>query len=174
VGVPTSEDAIERAYRDHGTQLWRGVYAFSGGRTDIADDAVAEAFARALEATGRIRSPLPWLYRVAFRQAAERLRDERRQGALPVASEADPADGPASGGSLGALALLTPQQRAVVFLFYYADLSIADVARATGSSRVAVRVHLHRAREALRRRYGTAVAMRESSSPGGSDERELV
>ena len=83
------EDAIERAYRDYGTQLWRGIYAYSGGRADIADDAVAEAFARALVDTRRIRSPLPWLYRVAFRQAAERLRDERRQGAVPVAPEAD-------------------------------------------------------------------------------------
>jgi RNA polymerase sigma-70 factor, ECF subfamily len=169
-----SQDAIERVYRDHGTQLWRGVYAFSGGRADIADDAVAEAFARALEGAWRIRSPLPWLYRVAFRQAAERLRDERRQGALPAAFESDDADEVAPNPSLAALALLTPQQRAVVFLFYYADLSIADVAHATGSSRVAVRVQLHRAREALRRRYGSAAAMRAWSSPGGSDDRELA
>ena len=161
-----SEDAIERAYRDFGTQLWRGVYAFSGGRADIADDAVAEAFARALADAGRIRSLLPWLYRVAFRQAANRLRDEGRQGAMPL--EADCADDLAPNPTLGALAPLTPQQRAVVFLFYYADFSIADIARATGSSRVAVRVQLHRAREALRRQYGTAAAMRERSSLGGS------
>jgi RNA polymerase sigma-70 factor (ECF subfamily) len=168
-----SEDAIERVYRNYGTQLWRGIYAFSGGRADIADDAVAEAFARALKESGRIRSPLPWLYRVAFRHAAERLREERRQGAMRTAPEADQADNLTPNPSLDALALLSPQQRAAVFLFYYADLSIADIARATGSSRVAVRVQLHRAREALRRRYGSAAAMRESSS-GGSDERQLV
>ena len=75
---------------------------------------------------------------------------------------------------LHALALLTPQQRAVVFLFYYADLSISDIADATGSSRIAVRVQLHRAREALRRRYGSAAAMRDRSPTGGTDERELV
>jgi RNA polymerase sigma-70 factor, ECF subfamily len=174
VSVPTSQDEIERAYRAYGTQLWRGIYAFSGGRADIADDAVAEAFARALESASRIRSPLPWLYRVAFRHAAERLRVERWQGATPVEPGADHADDLTPDASLGALSLLTPQQRAAVFLFYYADFSVADVARATGSSRVAVRVQLHRAREALRRRYGTAAAMRESSSLGGSDERELV
>jgi RNA polymerase sigma-70 factor, ECF subfamily len=168
------EDAIERVYRDYGTQLWRGIYAYAGGRADIADDAVAEAFARALAHSGRIRSPLPWLYRVAFRQAAVRLRDERRQDAMPAAPEADRAENLTRHTSLGALALLTPQQRAVVFLFYYADLPIAEIARATGSSRVAVRVQLHRAREALRRRYGTAAAMRKSSSLGGTDERELV
>jgi RNA polymerase sigma-70 factor (ECF subfamily) len=173
MGVPTSEDPIERAYRDCGTQLWRGIYAFSGGRADIADDAVAEAFARALESNGRIRSPLPWLYRVAFRQASEKLQDERKQGAMPDEPEADRAEELTANPSLGALALLTPQQRAVVFLFYYADLSIADIARATGSSRVSVRVQLHRAREALRRRYATAAAMR-ASSLGGSDEQQLV
>jgi RNA polymerase sigma factor (sigma-70 family) len=170
-----SQDAIARVYRDSGTQLWRGVYAYTGGRHDIADDAVAEAFARALEHAGRIRSPVPWLYRVAFRQAARRLREEGQLSAMPVEAEPENVDDdPTPNPSLGALALLTPQQRAVVFLFYYADLSIADTARATGLSRVAVRVQLHRAREALRRRYGSADAMREWSSPGGSDERELV
>jgi RNA polymerase sigma-70 factor (ECF subfamily) len=172
MGASTSESAIERAYRDHGTQLWRGVYAYTGGRADIADDAVAEAFARALEGSARIRSLLPWLYRVAFRQAGERLRNERRQGAEPVVSEPDETETPNS--ALGPLTLLSPRQRAVVFLFYYADLSIADVAQATGSSRVAVRVQLHRAREALRRRYGSATAMRARSSTGGTDEHELA
>jgi RNA polymerase sigma-70 factor, ECF subfamily len=171
---PTFHEAIERVYRDYGAQLWRGVYAFSGGRADIADDAVAEAFARALENTRRIRSPLPWLYRVAFRQAAGRLRDERRQDALPALPESDDREELASNPSLDALALLTPQQRAVVFLFYYADLSIADVAQATGSSRVAVRVQLHRAREALRRRYGSAAAMRARSPLGGNHDHELA
>jgi RNA polymerase sigma-70 factor, ECF subfamily len=174
VGVPTSQDAIERVYRDYGVQIWRGIYAFSGGRGDVADDAVAEAFARALEGSARIRSPLPWLYRVAFREAAERLREESRREAAPSRSESDSADDPTPDPSLRALTLLTPQQRAAVFLFYYADLSIADIARATGSSRVSVRVQLHRAREVLRRRYGSAAAMRAWSITGGSDEHELV
>lgn len=170
----TSLEAIECAYREYAGQLWRGVYAYSGGRPDIADDAVAEAFARALEGTGRIRSLLPWLYRVSFRHAAGRLRDEQRQPALDVPQDPDDAESDTPRQSLAALALLTPQQRAIVFLFYYADLSIADVAHATGLSRVAVRVQLHRAREALRRRYGSAAAMRAWSSTGGASERELV
>jgi RNA polymerase sigma-70 factor (ECF subfamily) len=170
MGIPTSRQAIERVYREHGTQLWRGIYAFTGGRRDVADDAVAEAFARALSSGAQIRSPLPWLYRVAFRHAAARLREERRQDALPADAAASVEW--ASEVPLEALGRLTPQQRAAVFLFYYADLSVADVARATGSTQVAVRVHLHRARQALRRSYGTAAAMR--ASPGGRDDCELA
>lgn len=171
MGNATSREAIERVYRDHGAQLWRGVYAYSGGRAEIADDAVAEAFARALANGAEIRSPLAWLYYVAFRQASTRLRDERREERLSDAPE--PADDSPARDALAALAPLTPQQRAIVFLFYYADLSIADIAQAAGSSRVAVRVQLHRARESLRRRYGTATAMRAWTT-GGTHEHELV
>ena len=35
-----SQEAIERVYRDAGIQLWRGVYVYSGGRRDIADEAL--------------------------------------------------------------------------------------------------------------------------------------
>lgn len=174
MAVPTPQEAIESAYRDYGTQLWRGVYAYSGGRADIADEAVAEAFARALEGTARIRSLLPWLYRVAFRQAAERLRREDSLDPLEDVPKADDTGGDSTKPALDALALLSPQQRAAVFLFYYADFSITEIADATGSSRIAVRVQLHRAREALRRRYGSAAAMRDRSPIGGTDERELV
>jgi RNA polymerase sigma-70 factor (ECF subfamily) len=173
MAVPTPQEAIESAYRDYGTQLWRGVYAYSGGRADIADEAVAEAFARALEGTEPIRSLLPWLYRVAFRQAAERLRREDSLDPLEDVSNTDDT-GDSTNPALDALALLSPRQRAAVFLFYYADFSITEVADATGSSRIAVRVQLHRAREALRRRYGSAAAMRDRSPKGGTDERELV
>jgi RNA polymerase sigma-70 factor, ECF subfamily len=172
MGTSTSQIEVEHAYREYGAQLWRGVYAYSHGRADIADDAVAEAFARALEGSAHIRSLRPWLYRVAFRQAAERLRSERR--AHPDATKVEGASEADPNPHLNALALLNPQQRAVVFLFYYADLSIADIADATGSNRIAVRVQLHRAREVLRRRYGSAVAMREWTPTGGTGEHELV
>lgn len=70
--------------------------------------------------------------------------------------------------ALALLRTLSPKQRAIIFLFYYADFSIADIARATASSQVAVRVQMYRAREALRRSYGSATALREEMSPGGS------
>lgn len=170
-----TQKAIERVYREHGAQLWRGVYAYSGGREDIADDAVAEAFARALEGPARIRFLLPWLYRVAFRQAAKRLQEEHQQRSHPdTQGSSGVVHAAVPNAALEPLARLTPGQRRVVFLFYYADLSIADIAKATGSSRVGVRVELHRARESLRRRYGSAAAMRTWFIRGGKDESELV
>lgn len=37
---------IEEVFREVSPTLWRALYAYSGGRREIADDAVAEAFAR--------------------------------------------------------------------------------------------------------------------------------
>src|SRR6478752_3146114 len=83
VGVPErgSEGEIsqEELYREVAPGLWRAIYVYAGGRRDIADDSVAEAFTRSLESAGPIRDPKAWLYRVAFRAAAAELRHRPSQ-----------------------------------------------------------------------------------------------
>jgi DNA-directed RNA polymerase specialized sigma24 family protein len=78
--VSDEERDFDAIWRDIGPTLWRAVLAYSGGRRDVADDAVAEAFARAIERDRQIREPRAYLYRVAFRIAAAEL---RRDGAAP-------------------------------------------------------------------------------------------
>ena len=51
---------------------------------------------------------------------------------------------------LAALQGLTPQQRAVIVLHYYADCPVREVARRTGINPLAVRAHLSRGRKHLR------------------------
>src|SRR5436190_20817936 len=87
---------FEQLFRDDGPRLWRALYAYSGGRRDVADDAVAEAFARALEHQGSIRSPKPWGYRIAFRVATAAVRRERGRGELRDRG----AEGPAARGEV--------------------------------------------------------------------------
>ena len=101
----------ELLYREAGPQLWRSIYGFAGGRRDVADDAVAEAFARAIEHASTIRDPLAWIYRTASRIASNELRHERRQP--------PPAPDPVPGLDAGelhdvfrALGTLSPNQRA--------------------------------------------------------------
>jgi hypothetical protein len=52
----------------------RAILAYSGGRRDVADDAVAEAFARTIERDDQVRDPKAYLYRLAFRIASAELR----------------------------------------------------------------------------------------------------
>jgi RNA polymerase sigma-70 factor (ECF subfamily) len=158
-GTPTTDASearrhdLEEVFRASGATLWRAIYAFSGGRRAVADDAVAEAFARALVYATTIREPLPWLYRTAFRIAAKDLRDERRRGGS-VREDAivDPPGEPVD--LMRALRKLSPLQRAAVTLHHAEDLPVADVARLLGTSTSAVKVHLFRGRRRLRALLG--------------------
>src|SRR5258708_7806801 len=137
----------EQVFRDAAPALWRAIYAFAAGHRALADDAVAEAFARALERASQIRHPVPWLYRTAFRLAAEDLRRVRREPE-PGADQAASAAG--LGALVPALRQLSPGQRAAVVLYYEADLSVREVARQMGTSVAVVKVHLFRGRRRLR------------------------
>jgi RNA polymerase sigma-70 factor (ECF subfamily) len=146
----------EQVFRDAAPGLWRTIYAFAAGRRAVADDAVAEAFARALEQAGQIRDPVPWLYRTAFRLATQDLRREHREPGPDI----DQIDVPSAGlGALvPALRQLSPAQRAAVVLHYEADLPIREVAARMGTSAGAVKVHLSRGRRRLRELLGAQEA----------------
>jgi RNA polymerase sigma factor (sigma-70 family) len=137
-------------FGSHAGRVWRAVLAMSAGRTAIADDATAEAFARLFAHRESVREPVPWVFRIAFRLAAE---DMRRERALAPEGSAETAGSDRSAlpsDLTAALRQLSPDQRVVVFLHYHADLPIAEVARLVGSPAATVKVRLHRARRALR------------------------
>jgi RNA polymerase sigma-70 factor, ECF subfamily len=143
---PHDYDAIWRA---DGPTLWRAVYAFSGGRRDVADDAVAEAFARAMARDADVRDPRAYVYRIAFRVAgAEMARLRREASDMPEVAVPDPTQNGLP-DLMRALSELTPAQRAAVYLHYRADLPVRQVAYLMGSSSAAVKVHLMRGRRRL-------------------------
>ena len=131
--------------------MYRTLYAFTGGRADVAEEATAEAFARAVARRGSLRDPLAWIYRVAFRVAIDELRLDLRRGA-PVEGQTQP---PELIGVVDALRRLSPNQRAAVVLRHVMDLDVAEVARRMGIATPTVRVHLHRGRARLRELLGS-------------------
>jgi RNA polymerase sigma-70 factor, ECF subfamily len=140
-------------WRESGATLWRAVYAYTGGSRDVADDAVAEAFARVITRGVEVREPLPYLYRVAFRVASTELQ-RRRKESSDVPELAVEVSSNGLGDLLGALRELSPAQRAAVYLHYRADLPVRDVAKLLGMSSASVKVHLMRGRRRLRELLG--------------------
>jgi DNA-directed RNA polymerase specialized sigma24 family protein len=141
------ERRLESVYREHGARLWRSVLLASGSR-EVADDAVAEAFAEALRRGRALRDPAAWVWRVAFRLAAGELKERGRVEAFrdePVTGMPDPFI-----DLWRALAQLPLKQRASVVLADYAGWSHREIATALDSSVSAVGVHIHRARKRLR------------------------
>ena len=134
-------------FRTAAPRLWCAIYAYSGGSRTIADDVVAEAFARLIQHDRSIRAPEAWLYRIAFRLAAAELRARKRDG--PLVEDAAPVDQSRLEIVL-AMRALSPGQRAAVYFHYQADLPVREIARITGTSAATVKVQLHRGRARLR------------------------
>jgi RNA polymerase sigma-70 factor (ECF subfamily) len=131
--------------------VFRTIFAFTRGRADVAEEAVAEAFARAVAHREGIQDPLPWIYRVAFRVAKEELRREGRRDRSDPTESISP---PEITGVMQALRRLSANQRAAVVLRYVLDLDVREVARRMGVAAPTVRVHLFRARAKLREILG--------------------
>jgi RNA polymerase sigma-70 factor (ECF subfamily) len=109
----------------------------------------AEAFARYLVYREDVRDAEAWLFRTAFRLLAKELRRESRDARQP-SEVSGPAPDEVSDELRSALGALSVEQRAAVYLHYYLDLPVAEVARLSGAPVATTKVRLHRARRALR------------------------
>ena len=124
------------------------------GDDALAEDAVAEAFARAYVRWSRVSSmdsPTGWVYVVALNHARSlaRQRSRERDHALRFGTPAA-APGPEPQDPVWlAVRALSPSSRTAVALRYIADLPEAEVAHLMGVSRSTVATTLHRARKAL-------------------------
>ena len=127
-----------------GPAIWRAVLAYGGGRRDVADDAVAEAFARVMERGAQIRDPVAYLYRIAFRIAAADLRNATNELEDLAVDDPEPLV-----DLLAAMRSLSPAERAAVYLHYRADMPVRDIARILDTTSAAVRVRLMRGRRRL-------------------------
>jgi RNA polymerase sigma factor (sigma-70 family) len=143
-------EVFQTSYRRLVTQL----YAVTGDRVE-AEDAVQEAFARAVASGERWRevvNPEGWLRTVALNVVRTRVRRTRLFSVLSRRIGA-PAEVPGISEDhlllVGAMRRLTARQREVLALHYFADLSVADIAVELGVPEGTVKTRLKRARDAL-------------------------
>ena len=137
---------IEGVYRDSGDRLWWALLAYTGD-PEVAKDAAAEAYARAVAAADSIRDPAAWIWRVAFRVASAEIRQRRH---VQLVQEATYEIDDRALEVLLALSKLSPRQRAAFVLFYLDDRTTEEIADLLAMSTATVSVHLHRARRRLR------------------------
>ncbi len=140
-------DSIEAVYRQEADRLWRSLFAYAAD-TEVASDAVAEAFAQAIRGGPAIRDARAWVWKAGFRIAAGELkRRSRSTDVIPDGSYVDPE---VDTELLAALARLPEGQRAAVVLHYYTDASVREISRRTGMSQLSVRANLSRGRKRLK------------------------
>jgi RNA polymerase sigma-70 factor (ECF subfamily) len=150
-GREAGAPSLAAVFDANAAAMYRTILAFTGGRADVAEESVAEAFARATERWDELRDPVAWLYRVAFNVATDELRREGR-GRHERTQDVPPPTEP--GELFDAMRRLPPRQRAAMVLFYVNDLPVAEVATRMGVTRPTVRVHLTQGRRRLRELLG--------------------
>lgn len=168
---------LERAQRAFagGEGAWREIYdetsqplfnllAFQTGDRDTAMDLLQETYVTALRKLDRYRGQGPlgaWLRRIALHKALDWRRSlaSRARQALQLGAEAEQEapraanlhfDGERAAFS-EALARLSGKQRAALLLREIEGLDFAEIAEALGCREATARVHLHRAKESMKR-----------------------
>jgi RNA polymerase sigma-70 factor, ECF subfamily len=151
--------ALSRSGRDEAARvLWDLHYApLAGwaaslvGNRDTAHDIASEAFTRMMSRWGRVKDPKGFLYVTATNLARDVWRREQRDRRLNARLQmVMPATAAASDGSLRDLVdKLDERMRTPVLLYYYADLPIAEVARALNKPEGTIKRTLSDARRVL-------------------------
>lgn len=139
----TTQRVRELYDADH-ARLWRSVYAFSGS-ADVADEAVAEAFAQLLRRGDDVREPAAWLWRSAFAIARGDLK-RRRAGGIVTGRELGRDDVP--GGLAEVLARLnglSHDDRELLVLCHVGGWKPTELAPLFDVPAATLRVRLHRA-----------------------------
>ena len=138
--------------RQYGPAVFRLAYARTGSRAD-AEDIMQEVFVRLLRAKPEFTDrehARAWLLRVAANCANDWFRAPWRRREKPLSPTLPAPDGPEQGGLVEAVLALPPKYRAVVHLYYYEELSVAEIAAILGKSQGGVKSRLFRARGLLR------------------------
>jgi RNA polymerase sigma factor (sigma-70 family) len=171
-------DLFTAVFDRHSAEILRYVYARLG--PELAEDVTAETFLAAFGCRGRYDGAWPdarpWLYGIAVRQIRRHRRVEARRLRLLRSALAD---GPAEdhsdrvaervtaerlGPRLAAVVAALPRQdRELLLLFAWAELSYAEAATALGTTTSAVKARLHRIRVRMRRELGGDNPMNEEN-----------
>jgi RNA polymerase sigma factor (sigma-70 family) len=174
-------DLFTAVFDRHSAEILRYVCARLG--PDLAEDVTAETFLAAFQGRSRYDGTWPdarpWLYGIAVRQIRRHRRVEARrlkllQSALadrPAPDHGDRAAERVMAAGLGPMlarvvAALPQQDRELLLLVAWAELSYAEAAAAMGTTTSAIKARMHRIRVRLRQELGGSNPMNEENHDG--------
>lgn len=147
------KDETARLAKKFAPAVYRLAYVRTGTAAD-AEDVMQDVFLRLLTRAPEFQDDehaKAWLLRVTANRVSDLHRSPWRRQAPLEDAEALAAPAPAEeSGALSAVLALPPKLRVVVHLFYYEELSVAQIAQLLGLREGAVKTRLSRARDRLR------------------------
>lgn len=143
--MDVTDEAIWNKYRDELVR-YGSILVGSDDAEDLLSTVVVRILARGTLAG--LDDPRSYLYRSVLNEARSLMKQRNRRRYLPEADVVLPAG--VDPEILHAVLALPSRQKAAVYLTYWRDLPVAEVAQLMGCSPGSVKRHLHTARKRLR------------------------
>jgi len=148
-----TEETFERVARTYGDMLYRVAYHALKNRAD-AEDVTQTVLLKLYQQGDRFESEehrKHWLLRVAVNESKKLLRSPWRRRTGPLEEAGEPVfDTPQQSELYQHVMGLPPKYRAAVYLYYYEDCSVQEIAAAMGANPSTVQTWLMRARGKLK------------------------
>ena len=149
-----TEEQFQKAVAQHGDTVYRVAYHSLGSRAD-AEDVMQSVFLRLLQHRKAFESDdhlKHWLIRVAVNESRRLLRSLWRRRTVPMDGQWDAPvfDRPAQSALYEAVMALPEKYRLTIYLYYYEDYSVKEIAAALRANPSTVQTWLMRARGLLK------------------------
>ena len=148
-----TDETFERVARTYGDMLYRVAYHALKNRAD-AEDVTQTVLLKLYQQGDRFESEehrKHWLLRVAVNESKKLLRSPWRRRTGPLEEAGEPVfDTPQQSELYQHVMGLSPKYRAAVYLYYYEDCSVQEIAAAMGANPSTVQTWLMRARGKLK------------------------
>ena len=158
--------ACERLFTEYGPMVFRMVQRIVTRRED-AEEVYQDVFMKALRGIAGYKpqqaSLNAWLSRIAYNESLNFVRGQKAtyvyMDDLGLDTQDEPDEAPHSEETIAlleqALGMLPPHEQAIIHMFYYDNMSLADIAFVTGSIPTTVGSQLSRIRKKLYRMIKT-------------------
>lgn len=151
-----TREAFSLFVEENQNKFYRLAYSYVENK-DEALDIVQDAIVRALRKLHTLRQPAymrTWFYRVLVNESLDHLRRKKRQAVcLPLEEMLLVDSAPPVSSAAELLSLiegLAPELKTVVFLRFYEDMKLSEIAEVTGENLNTVKSRLYRALRLLR------------------------
>lgn len=172
--VESARDGSKKAFEVLYNEYYDKLYFFvlkNVGRKDVAEDITQESFLKAMEGISTLEDPAnfsTWLHGIAFHKCKDIFRKEKRSAYFDSDEEMDavmenvslnepvmvPEDYATDKERAAELKKmideLKPDMKSAIILYYYDDMSVADVAKALDMNENAAKQKLFQARKKLK------------------------
>lgn len=160
------ETRLSDAVAKHRTMVFRLAYSYTGSCED-AEDISQDVFLKLYQSNKRFNDDehmKAWLLRVTVNAAKALLRSSWRKRRADLLCDDVPCYQDAANRELfDCVMRLAPKYKAVIYMYYYEDYPVKEIARIMKISETAVTTRLGRGREQLKRTYSTADLKKEET-----------